>query len=263
MKDLEALAAMEYPGRLIILGQTENKQDIIVYGVTGRSEPSRERRFVWQPDQPVPTLCVESIKEEEKNDPLRNYDAAMFNAGVAVSNGKQTSLIIDTWGYHYKRLGPARVLAEAFKGSHVPDGIDLCSYEPDSPNFTPRIGAAIGERGAALVRISKLGDERRVKEYFEIDSLPGTAMLLSTYSGENVPSGVRIPPSTGIPKQIGMPWNSAEIIAEEVYEALGPKQGPGVLDPGKDFRVGVAAFIYNAAEQKIDDVYIINRHSLW
>ena len=41
MNGLEALAEMEYPGRFIILGRSEDRlSPVAVYGITGRSPSS-------------------------------------------------------------------------------------------------------------------------------------------------------------------------------------------------------------------------------
>ena len=88
---LESLARMEYPGRFIILGKDSGGEHaVVVYGLTGRSPPSRARRLEPEKDQ-VRVVPVDEQAVSAGNRDLLVYPAMMFKRqGIAVSNGAHT-----------------------------------------------------------------------------------------------------------------------------------------------------------------------------
>src|ERR1700728_2021324 len=116
--DLEkALADSPYPGRGLLVGRTDYGL-VALYWVTGRSEASRERRFVPRGTE----LHIEGTSGAD-DDPLRHYQAAgIFGRHLVVGNGR-----------HVGDMGLG--LADD-SATPPPQPLDP---EPDPPLFTPRI----------------------------------------------------------------------------------------------------------------------------
>jgi len=239
MKDnLEALANMSYPGRFIILGRDisthpHNQHNIIVYGITGRSSSSQARKLVLKDEKDdrearIPKIYVEptDLKLLEQGNPdLLIYPAITIKYGVAVSNGKQT----DEVGSWAELKSPLFALVHAH---------ERWSYEPDEPNFTPRISGLIRDNSAALGIIKRDNNDEAIKQFFKFPLIPGKGKLITTYTGENIDP---LPSFRGEPLDVELPYKNNTELAKAVYEALAPKKGRS------DFRVSVAAVFYNTA----------------
>ncbi len=259
---LEAIADKEYIGRVIIIGQV-NGHEVIAYAVTGRSESSRAR--VLKEDRNViRTMPIDSETIKKGNPTLLLYDCIRHcGTTFIVSNGAQTSEITrETAEHHINHTYtmPRAVLNDVFRRPIILNGIDVTTYEPDAPNFTPRISGIITPQGAGMSLIEKFG-EGVAQHYFDIPLVDGKGFMLATYAGKNVPSGERIPQHQGRPLDIGIAGTTPQEVACALYNALGPKEGTGILSPGQDFRVGVAAVFYNRKTNTMSN-HIINRHEV-
>lgn len=238
--ELEALAAKEYPGRLIIIGldQTGGSK-VVVYAITGRSPSSRARKLELRGDAvwAVPT-GDEVIKKG--NVDLIVYPAILFSRGIAVSNGKQTD---DIKACFKRSQSPKEVLKLA---------LQKWDYEPDPPAFTPRIsGCVLPREGAALSIINRAPDGSSVKRFFHVPLNAGRGKMISTYEGENTDP---LPSFRGEPVDVGVKGKDAEDMAEVVYEVLEP-------EPGKtDFRVAVCCVFFKTLNQEKYQIYIINKN---
>jgi IMP cyclohydrolase len=245
---------MEYPGRLIIVGRDPaGEHDVVIYAVTGRSPSSQARRLMLDDDGSIHTMVTDPEILPSGNEKLLLYTCLRsFPGGLAVSNGAQTDLIVRTaqaFSGHGAMPAPAEILLQAFSEPHMVDGIDLTSYEPDRPTFTPRIGGCIAN-GAALAIVRRAEDGSAARNYFKAPLEPGRGKLMATYSGENVDP---LPSFRGQPVEIKIGCRTARELAEAVYSALGP------AGAGNDFRVGVAAVLYSRERGKMN-TFIINRH---
>lgn len=291
MIGLEFIAQREYLGRGMLLGKTLAGKDFAAYFVTGRSESSRARKFepVEQDEEaPSDASAHSHISNSQHNEAIRtaptnpealkkgNPALLIYNAvkrwddSLVVSNGAQTDWI------HYtisnlaaqKRdnLPPAEILANAFGGQyhghghlHIVNDIDVTKFEPDSPNFTPRISGILVRGGGALAICRYNGTEVPDRNYFEFQTQPGRARFISTYTGRNVPKGEVIPAFVGEPVGLAMGAETPEQIANRIYDALGPKQpGEGIISPGDDFRVGVVVAFRPKYGEELD-YFILNR----
>ena len=75
-------------------------------------------------------------------------------------------------------------------------------YEPDDPNFTPRISAVLHEDGSFCLSILKRIDGRCLREFFAYEGCDeGKGYFLSTYQGPGSP----LPSFQGEPLPIDMP----------------------------------------------------------
>jgi len=234
------LASLEYPGRLIAVGMPpQGGKAAIIYAITGRSPSSQARKLVFR-DGGVWVQPTDEATLKQGNVDLLVYPAVLSGqAGLAVSNGKQTADIRDRLR---PGVDPVAALAEALAS---------WDFEPDAPIFTPRIsGCLVGGRAAlSVVRRGPAGETLR--HYFETVLRPGEGRLVSTYEG---PNAEPLPAFRGEPRPIRLDGSTAAEAAEAAYADLAPAPG------GKDFRVAVACVFVPLSEPDKAEVRIINRH---
>jgi IMP cyclohydrolase len=235
---MEIVKNMVYPGRIIIIGTSPAGTRVVLYSITGRSPSSQARRL--EIDQKTGSIFVKPTDEETLktgNPDLLVYPAVICKAGaIAVSNGKQTD---DVAKFISAAAEPVDVLLKSLAS---------WEYEPDSPNFTPRISGCV-TKGAALSVLKRAADGSVICNLFTVPAIAGKGSLIATYTGENVNP---LPSFSGEPKEVGISWATADEAAAGLYEALGPKAG------GDDFRVTAAA-VYMAADGSAT-MSVKNRH---
>lgn len=235
---LDALTRMEYPGRLIILGRDPTgDNNVIVYGITGRSPPSQARRLNLKKEG----VFVEPTDEKTLktgNPELLCYPALLFYSdprthdGIAVSNGQQTRDI-----YTGFLNNPFLSLIRA---------LSTWEYEPDQPNYTPRISGCV-EKDAVLSIIKRAADGSTTQQYFGVPLVQGRGKLLTTYVGPNVNP---LPSFEGEPHDVELAGRTAQETAEAVYAALNAQ-----------LRVGVA--VLHANRRTLErDIAIINKYDV-
>lgn len=246
---LEALASMEYPGRFIILGKSANsRSNIAVYGITGRSPSSQARKLLYSPPGRIVVEPTDENILKQGNPDLLVYPAMIFSYDkLAVSNGKQTGSVFEQIEGDGNRV----------RGS-VSRAHDNFTYEPDKPNFTPRISGVIHRDTytSILGIITKQPDsEEALKTTFELSLKPGLGHLISTYTGVNTNP---LPSFGGMPIEVPLVGNSPNETARWVYDSLAPAAGHD------DFRVAVVAVYSDSKESgaviHYPSHYIINRH---
>ncbi len=173
-----------YPGRGILIGKSpDGKKFIVAYFIMGRSENSRNRVFVKTDDG----IKTEAFDPSKLSDPslIIYHPVRLFNDELIVTNGDQTDTIRD-------------FLA---KDSTFIKALRTREFEPDSPNFTPRISGILSTDGSYKMSILKSEDEkgsscsRFTYEFFGID---GFAHFIHTYKCDGTP----IPSFKGTPKRI-------------------------------------------------------------
>lgn len=129
--DLSALLrANPYPGRGIVLGRSaDNEKAVVAYFIMGRSENSRNRVFVETPDG----IRTQAHDPSKMTDPsLIIYNPVrVFGASTIVTNGDQTDTIREG-------LAAGKTFAQA---------LHTCTFEPDCPNYTPRISGLLKRTG--------------------------------------------------------------------------------------------------------------------
>ena len=166
----EYLANNEYPGRGIIVGRKDGKR-LIAYFIMGRSANSRNRVFAKKEE----ILFTKAYDESKVKDPsLIIYNAVRpFKEKTIVTNGDQTDTI-----YEY--------LA---KGYTFADALDSREYEPDAPNYTPRISALIDDDEYDIA-ILKREEEECHRVYYHFNAKDDIAHFISTYdhNGDPLPS---------------------------------------------------------------------------
>ena len=166
----EYLANNEYPGRGIIVGRKDGKR-LIAYFIMGRSANSRNRVFTKKDE----ILFTKAYDESKVKDPsLIIYNAVRpFKEKTIVTNGDQTDTI-----YEY-----------LVKGSTFADALDSREYEPDAPNYTPRISALVDDDEYDIA-ILKREEEKCHRVYYHFNAKDDIAHFISTYdhNGDPLPS---------------------------------------------------------------------------
>jgi len=173
------LAANAYPGRGIVLGASPDSNWLAqVYWITGRSENSRNRVFVLEDNGFVRTKAFD---ESKLTDPslIIYYPAKHLDRCHIISNGDQT----DT------------VFTAMQKGKDMEYALQLREFEPDAPNFTPRITGIMDmleSHSAYRLSILKttsnepsLGCQRQYFTYEKV--LAGIGHCITTYQGNGDP----------------------------------------------------------------------------
>ena len=183
--DLTALlAANSYPGRGIVLGNTaDGKQSVAAYFIMGRSENSRNRIFVKEPDG----LRTEAYDPAKLADPslIIYHPVRQMGRGLIVTNGDQTDTI--------------RSFLE--RGLPMEQALRTREFEPDGPNWTPRISGLLSPDGSYKLSILKSADAEGsacARYTFEYPALAGVGHFLHTY----VCDGTPIPTFQGEPERV-------------------------------------------------------------
>ena len=169
------LAAKEYPGRGIILGKSENNRAVFAYFIMGRSTNSRNRVFEVSNDD----IMTKAFDESRLSDPsLIIYSPVrVLGKKIIVTNGDQTDTI-------YEYLKDKKTFEDA---------LYTRTFEPDSPNFTPRISGLIDIESGLKLKLSILksdeGDESQsLRFFYNYDNpKPGEGFLIHTYKENSDP----------------------------------------------------------------------------
>ena len=200
------LQSNPYPGRGIVLGKSgHGGHAIAVYFIMGRSENSRNRVF-------VPT---EDGIRTQAHDPARMTDPSLIiyhpvraaGRDLIVTNGDQTDTIRDF-------LLEGRTFSEALMTR---------TFEPDGPNWTPRISGLLRPDGSFQLSILKSaeGDPACCCRYFYHYDAPlaGEGRFLHTYLGDGNP----LPSFEGEPERVALDAETPEALADQVWGALNPE----------------------------------------
>ena len=174
------LGRTSYPGRGIILGMSgDGQKAVIAYFIMGRSENSRNRIFVADGEG----LKTKAYDESRLVDPSLIIYAPVRTVGktvTVVTNGDQTDTVADF-------LQKGRTFEEALRTRE---------FEPDAPNYTPRISGIIElEQGGFSYTLSILKSDRGnpdafLRFFYEYAPVAGQGHFIHTYEqdGDPLPS---------------------------------------------------------------------------
>lgn len=180
MKDLfQAAGATSYPGRGIVAGRMDDgAKAFFAYFIMGRSANSRNRVFVRDGEG----IRTQAFDPASMKDPsLIIYAPVRWQAGkLVVTNGDQTDTICDF-------LAAGKSFAEALRTR---------TFEPDAPNFTPRISLIAETSGRlrfdmAVLKAADASGERCLRCFYEYEDMPaGEGRFVHTYrcDGDPIPS---------------------------------------------------------------------------
>lgn len=173
-----------YPGRGIILGVTpDGTKKVCAYFIMGRSQNSRNRVFTETADG----ICTEAFDPSLLQDPslIIYHPVRMVGDVLICTNGDQTDTI-------------ARAIMD---GGTFEEALRTREFEPDGPNWTPRISGIVAEDGSYKLSILKSADAEGtacVRQFFEYPPMPGVGHFIHTY----VTDGNPIPTFQGEPERV-------------------------------------------------------------
>jgi len=193
-----------YPGRGIILGRSEDgDRAILMYFIMGRSFNSRNRIFEKTNDG-IRTKAHDPAKMTDPSLVIYN-PIRILNGRTIVTNGDQTDTIRDSLA----------------SGHDFRSALLTREFEPDAPNYTPRISGLLEPDGSYCLSILKTanGDPsgcfRFLYEY--ANPLPGLGHFISTYKTDGDP----LPPFEGEPIPISISVKDGlESFTNTVWNAL-------------------------------------------
>lgn len=199
----EKLASNTYPGRGIVLGMLpDGKTSVAAYFIMGRSVNSRNRVFMEEPDG----IRTEAFDPSKLSDPslIIYHPVREVGDDTVVTNGDQTDTIRDG-------LLAGEVFAQSLRKR---------TFEPDGPNWTPRISGLLHKDGSYALSILKSanGDERSNRRYFfgYENPIAGQGHFIHTYQENTDP----LPSFYGEPREIEVTAPNAKAMADEVWNAL-------------------------------------------
>lgn len=198
----EYLAGNEYPGRGIAIGRTPCGKNIrVAYWIMGRSENSRNRVFV-EDGECIRTQAFDPSKLEDPSliiyAPVRVIDGKTI-----VTNGDQTDTVYDF-------LKEGKTSEEALRTR---------KFEPDGPNWTPRISAVIKGESVqmSILKSEDVEGSSCIRNFFEYESLKaGTGRFISTYKHNGNP----IPSFEGEPMEFEMACQPFDEWSNDIWNAL-------------------------------------------
>ncbi|NLZ47781.1 MAG: inosine monophosphate cyclohydrolase [Clostridiales bacterium] len=181
----EAIRQNQYPGRGIVIGMTPDGENYVqVYWIMGRSQNSRNRVFELE-GRYVKTKAFDPAKLEDPS-LIIYYPVKDINDKHIVTNGDQTDTI-----YDYLK-----------EGKSFEDALNTREFEPDDPNYTPRISGFIdctpgkAAYGMSILKTIDNNKDLSVRSYFYYGSfIKGYGHCIHTYKedGNPIPSFVGEP----------------------------------------------------------------------
>lgn len=200
----EIIKGNPYVGRGIVLGKTaDGKKACSAYFIMGRSANSRNRVF----SEKNGVIYTEPFDVSKVEDPSLIIYAAIkqIDNKLIVTNGDQTDTI-------YNGI---------LNGGTFEDALKTREFEPDAPNFTPRISGVIefgSDDFTYKMSILKSADEigSACNRYtFDYSALNGVGHFIHTY----VTDGNPIPTFQGEPERVAIP-NSIDEFTTNLWNNL-------------------------------------------
>lgn len=193
-----------YVGRGIVIGKSsDGKKAATAYFIMGRSANSRNRVFTVKNGE----VFTEPFDASKVEDPSLIIYAALrkFENKLIVTNGDQTDTVYDG----------------IVTGKSFSESLESREFEPDAPNFTPRISGILifGENDFKYeMSILKSLDENGsdcARYTFSYPSKAGLGHFIHTY----VTDGNPIPTFQGEPERVAIP-DSIDEFADEIWNYL-------------------------------------------
>ncbi len=228
----QELSATTYPGRGIVLGKSEDGgQFYIAYFIMGRSANSRNRVFEHD-GRGIRTKAFDESKMEDPSliiyAPVRVYGDVTI-----VTNGDQTDTIYDTLA----------------AGGTFEQALRTRTFEPDGPNFTPRISGVVEpkeDRYRLSILKSANGNPASTQRFFFDYDAPraGEGHFIHTYQQDGNP----LPSFEGEPTRVAIEGD-LDTFSRTVWENLNEDNKVSLFTRAIDLRSGaVTSLIFNKNE---------------
>jgi len=197
-----------YPGRGIIIGSDSMDNTLIAYFIMGRSENSRNRIFEETEDG----IRTRAFDESKLTDPSLIIYAPVRKVGgvTIVTNGDQTDTVRDEL---IKSECP-----ECEYSARNALALQTREYEPDLPNYTPRISGILAKSGYELSILKSEDQSGGVcqRNFYKYAFETGVCHFIHTYEHDGNP----IPTFKGEPRRLTTPEGSIEDIASYIWSCL-------------------------------------------
>lgn len=193
-----------YVGRGVVLGKTaDGKKACAAYFIMGRSANSRNRVFAERGVE----VYTEPFDASKVEDPSLIIYAAIrqYENKLIVTNGDQTDTV-------YEGLAAGKNFSQALSSR---------AFEPDGPNWTPRISGMItfdsGDFTYEMSILKSADPEGSACNRFTFSyaALPGLGHFIHTY----VCDGNPIPTFQGEPERVAIP-DSIDAFTDSLWNAL-------------------------------------------
>lgn len=228
----DILKANSYPGRGIVIGKSQDARcAVAAYFIMGRSENSRNRIFEADGEG----IRTKAFDESKMVDPsLIIYSPVrVLGDATIVTNGDQTDTV-----YEYLR-----------QSGTFEDALMTRTFEPDGPNFTPRISGLLEpdkDRYKLSILKSVSGDDSSVQRFFFNYGSPlaGRGHFIHTYKGDGNP----LPSFEGEPEEIFIEGD-IDGFTQMLWESL-----------NNDNKVSLFVRFIDLESRKVE-TRIVNKHS--
>lgn len=197
------LSGNPYPGRGVLLGcSADGRRAVIAYFIMGRSENSRNRVFEITEDG----IRTKAFDESRMTDPslIIYHPVRVVDGTTIVTNGDQTDTVADAF-----RSGGSWVRA-----------LRTREFEPDGPNYTPRISGMVRPDGSYRLAILKSADGNPAccrRFFYEYDApIAGQGHFISTYQTDGDP----LPSFEGEPRTVELGDETAAALADRLWNSL-------------------------------------------
>lgn len=193
-----------YVGRGIVIGKSADaKKAVFAYFIMGRSENSRNRIFVENGDE----VIIHPFDSSKVEDPSLIIYSPIRKIGnsLIVTNGDQTDTIYD-------------FLA---KGETFEKALETREFEPDKPNFTPRISGILDFADKdftykmSILKSADIEGSACNRYTFSYNALAGLGHFIHTY----VTDGNPIPTFQGEPERVVIP-NDIDEFTNDIWNNL-------------------------------------------
>jgi len=201
----DTLKISSYPGRGIVMGRSgDGRYAVTAYFIMGRSENSRNRIFIEDGEG----IRTKAFDEGRLKDPSLIIYAPVRVRGndTIVTNGDQTDTV-------YENME---------KGQSFEESLRSREFEPDGPNYTPRISGLLSVKDgkftfAMSILKSDNGDpEECLRFTFDYDNpKAGEGRFIHTYMGDGDP----LPSFEGEPERVDITGNIDEF-SENIWSSL-------------------------------------------
>lgn len=191
-----------YPGRGIVVGKSaDGKKAVIAYFIMGRSVNSRNRIFEPNDRGGIRTKAFDESKMEDPS--LIIYNPVLkLDGKTIVTNGDQTDTIYDFMK----------------EGKCYRHALNTREFEPDAPNYTPRISAVLKPNGDYNMSIlkSNMGKPQCLRFYFEYPADAGLGHFIHTYKCDGNP----IPSYEGEPTPVAVGNDDIDTWTDMIWDNL-------------------------------------------